>query len=74
MAFKRKHVGTVIKAEVIVFLTENKIINLSKFICDHKFEMHLAYFVDILEYFNMLTYKQGSGNNKSVRRYEYIHI
>lgn len=48
-----------------MFLTEKKIIDLSKCICDHKFEMHLAYLFDIFEHLNKLNLQlQGSGNHK----------
>lgn len=54
-----------LKKEVTVFLTEKKITDLSKYICDPKFEMHLAYLVDIFEHLNKLNLQlQGSGNNK----------
>ncbi|KAL4112420.1 hypothetical protein QTP88_016213 [Uroleucon formosanum] len=54
-----------LKEEVTVFLTEKKMIDLLKGVCDHKFEMHLAYLVDIFEHLNKLNLQlQGSGNHK----------
>ncbi|XP_050065774.1 protein ZBED8-like [Aphis gossypii] len=54
-----------LKKEVAVFLTEKKNDNLLKCICDHKFEIHLAYLVDIFKHLNKLNLQlQGSGNNK----------
>ncbi|XP_008180095.2 protein ZBED8-like [Acyrthosiphon pisum] len=54
-----------LKEEVTVFLTEKKMIDLLKCVCDHKFEMHLAYLVDIFEHLNKLNLQlQGSGNHK----------
>jgi len=43
-----------LKVEVVMFLTEKKIDNLLKYICDHKFEIHRAYLVGILEHLNKL--------------------
>lgn len=54
-----------LKEEVAMFLTEKKIDNLLKCICDYKFEIYLAYLVDIFEHLNKLNLQlQDSGNNK----------
>lgn len=52
-----------LKEEVAMFLTEKKNDNLLKCICDHKFEIHLAYLVDIFKHLNKLNLQlQGSPN------------
>jgi len=54
-----------LKKEVAIFLIEKKNDNLLKCICDHKFEIHLAYLVDIFEHLNKLKLQlQGTGNNE----------
>jgi DNA-binding Xre family transcriptional regulator len=54
-----------LKEEVVMFLIEKKNDNLLKCICDHKFEIYLAYLVDIFEHLNKLNLQlKGSGNNK----------